>query len=292
METKDENQDIVIISNDVEMLEADKRAEFDIQISTAKRFPRDLTRVKNNAVAIVTMSKETAETCRYVLPRGTKNLSGPSVHLARILAQQYGNLRVNASVKQITDKQVVSESIAWDLETNYASKIEVRRSIMQNEYVFDPKTNKSVKTGRMLRMNDDMITVTGNAANAIAFRNAVLNIIPKSIIDVAYNASIECITGDLSDETKLIKVRDAAIKWWKETHGVSELQILESLKLKVVTQIKAQQIADLRGFAQSIKDGDATVNSIFNAPKKDERSGDEKKADLKSKGTTSTTELP
>lgn len=265
-----ENLEIFQTDVSLEVIEAQQRAEYDIQISTAKRFPRDLTRVKNNCVAIVTMDKEIAESCRYALPRGGKTLSGPSVHMARIIAQQYGNLRVDARIKQTTDKQIISEAVCFDLETNYACKVEVRRSIMQNEY------SDGKKTGKLVKMNDDMIAVTGNASNAIAFRNAVLSVVPKGISDVVYKAAIQTITGDLSDETKLIKARNEAVKFFKDTYDVDEKRLLKAMGLNSVNQIKHEQIADMRGMVQSLKDGDSTVHEMFG-----EKSGEEKKQDLK-----------
>lgn len=247
---------------DVSVIEASQRAEYDIQIQTAKKYPRDLVKVKNNSVAIVTMSKETAESCRYTIPRGGKTLSGASVHLARIIAQQYGNLRVDARIKQITDRQVISEAVAFDLETNYAVKVEVRKSIMQNEYL------EGKKTGRTYRMNDDMITVTGNACNAISFRNAVFNIIPKAITDVCYNASLRMITGDLNDEEKLISARKKAVDHFISTYNITEEQLLTAIGLRSINQIKAEQIADLRGLEQSLKDGDTTPEEAFLLTKK------------------------
>lgn len=243
-----ENQiEIIETNGSVEIIEAQQRAEYDIQISTAKKYPRDLTRVKNNCIALVTMDKEIAESCRYALPRGGKSLSGPSVHMARIIAQQYGNIRVDARIKQVTDKQVISEAVCFDLETNYACKIEVRRSIM----------------GKQGRFNDDMITVTGNASNAIAFRNAVLNVIPKGITDIIYKSAMQMITGDLTDETKLIAARTKAVQYFKDTYDVAERQILKAMGLNSINQIKAEQIADLRGMIQSLKDGDSTVTEMF-----------------------------
>lgn len=243
-----ENQEVeVVIGSGVEVIEAQQRAEFDIQIVTAKRFPRDLTRVKNNCIALVTMDKGIAESCRYALPRGGKTLSGPSVHMARIIAQQYGNIRVDARIKQVTDRQVVSEAVCFDLETNYACKVEVRRSIM----------------GKNGRFNDDMITVTGNAANSIAFRNAVFNVIPKGIADSVYNSAVQMITGDLSDETKMIKARNTAVQYFKDTYDVDEKRLLKAMGLNSVNQIKAEQIADMKGMIQSLKDGDSTVSEMF-----------------------------
>lgn len=244
----DENNDIQIVSNEVELIEAGARAEIDVQIATAKKYPRNLTRVKENTIAIVTMSKETAETCRYALPRGGKSISGPSVHLARIIVQQYGNIRVESKVKQITDKQIISEAVCFDLETNYAAKVEVRRSI--------------VKRGGM-RYDDDMVTVTGNVANAIAFRNAVFAVIPKAIVDAAYSASVKLITGDLSTEEKLVGARNKAVQYMRDTYNVTEEQVLTAIGVRSMGQIKAEQIADLRGLEQALRDGDTTVNDAF-----------------------------
>lgn len=232
----------------VQSLDRAERANIDIQVSTAKQYPRSLSRCANNAVAIATMDKDTAQSCGYALPRGGKPITGPSVHLAKIIAQQYGNLRAEAKVVEITDKQVVSRGTAWDLENNYAVSFEVRRSIIG-------------RNGN--RFSDDMITVTGNAANSIAYRNAIFGIVPKSITDKAYKAAQHLITGDLSDEEKLIKRRDGAIKHFTDTYGISEEEVIKLCGKHTVNQIQADEIALLLGFAQSLKDGDTTVEELM-----------------------------
>ena len=232
----------------VASLDRAERANIDIQVSTAKQYPRSISRCANNAVAIATMDKDTAQSCGYALPRGGKPITGPSVHLAKIIAQQYGNLRAEAKVVEITDKQVVSRGTAWDLENNYAVSFEVRRSIVG-------------KNGD--RFSDDMITVTGNAANSIAYRNAIFGIVPKSITDKAYKAAQHLITGDLSDEEKLIKRRDGAIKHFTDTYGITEEEVIKLCGKHTVNQIQADEIALLLGFAQSLKDGDTTVEELM-----------------------------
>ena len=219
----------------VASLDRAERANIDIQVSTAKQYPRSISRCANNAVALVTMDKDTAQSCGYALPRGGKPITGPSVHLAKIIAQQYGNLRAEAKVVEITDKQVVSRGTAWDLENNYAVSFEVRRSIIG-------------RNGN--RFSDDMITVTGNAANSIAYRNAIFGIVPKSITDKAYKAAQHLITGDLSDEEKLIKRRDGAIKHFIDTYGITEEEVIKLCGKHTVNQIQADEIALLLGFAQ------------------------------------------
>lgn len=232
----------------VASLDRAERANIDIQVSTAKQYPRSISRCTNNAVALATMDRETAQSCGYALPRGGKPITGPSVHLAKIIAQQYGNLRAEAKVVEITDKQIVSRGTAWDLENNNAYSVEVRRSIVG-------------RNGN--RFSDDMITVTGNAANSIAYRNAIFGIVPKAIVDKAYKAAQHLITGDLSDEEKLIKRRDGAIKHFVDNYAISEEEVIKLCGKHTVNQIQADEIALLLGFAQSLKDGDTTVEELM-----------------------------
>ena len=232
----------------VEAMDKTEKASVDIQVSTAKKYPRNLSRCANNSVAIVTMDKETAQACGYALPRGGKPITGPSVHLARILAQQYGNLRAESKVVEINDKQIVSRAVAWDLESNYACAVEVRRSIVG-------------RNGN--RFSDDMITVTGNAANSIAYRNAVFGVVPRPLIDKAYQAAQHLITGDLTDEEALIKRRDGAVKHFLDNYGISEEEVIKLCGKHTINQIRANEIALLLGIAQSLKDGDTTVDEIL-----------------------------
>lgn len=273
--------EIMQVEAPVMQLDVAERASVDSQVATAKQYPRDLKRVLNNSIAIVTMNAETAQCCSYALPRGKKPITGPSVHLAKILVQQYGNMRVEAKVVGVTDKQVISRGTAWDLENNVATSFEVRRSII----------NKSGE-----RYNDDMITVTGNAANSIAYRNAALSVIPKSITDAAYNAAQKMITGDLSDEEKMIAKRKKVFDGFKDTYNITEAEVLKLIGKETVNQVKANEIAILIGIAQSLSDGDITVSElmkpyrskaddikeILNKPKSEgNKSSDEPKLDLK-----------
>lgn len=260
------------------------KAAIDVQIATAKAFPRSIKRATENALAIVTMDKDTAEVCNYSLPRGGKPISGPSVHLAKILAQQWGNLRIDAKVVNIDATHVTSESVCFDLETNLAIKTQVKRSIMQHETRWE--NGKAIRTGKMLRMNDDMITVTGNAANSIALRNAVLSVIPRSVVNKVYNAAKEMITGDISDKNKLIARRKQVIDGLKETYGLTEKEILQAIGKAAIDHITGDDIIVLIGIGQSIKDGDTTVELAFKKPlsKEDKvKAAEDKKAELKKK---------
>lgn len=229
-------------------VDALERANVDSQVATAKQYPRSIRRSIDNSIVMATMDPETAQSCGYALPRGGKPITGPSVHLAKIIVSNWGNMRTEAKVVQITDKQIISRGTAWDLETNVASAFEVRRSII------DKKGN---------RFSDDMITVTGNAANSIAYRNAVFSVVPKAVVDKVYKAAQKSITGDLSDTEKLLKRRTDAINFFKDEWGITEEEIIKLCGKQTVNQIKADEIALLLGMAQSLKDGDTTVDELM-----------------------------
>lgn len=246
-----ENYEVLPVeAQDVQIVQVDavERANVDSQVATAKQYPRSIKRCVDNSIAMATMDAETAQSCGYTLPRGGKPITGPSVHLAKIIVSNWGNMRTEAKVVQITDKQIISRGTCWDLEANVASAFEVRRSIVG-------------KNGN--RFSDDMITVTGNAANSIAYRNAVFAVVPKAVVEKVYKAAQKFITGDLSDEEKLIKRRTDAINYFNDEWGITEEEVIKLCGKQTVNQIKADEIALMLGMVQSLKDGDTTVEDLM-----------------------------
>lgn len=148
-------------------LEAISRAEVDIQIETAKRYPRNLPDVLNRIATLASHDMKTAEECFYVLRRGKgddqKTIEGLSVRFAEIIASAWGNLRVATRIIGNDGKMITAQGVCHDLENNVATSVEVHRRI----------TDKFGRT-----YSDDMVVVTGNAASAIAYRKAVLKVIP------------------------------------------------------------------------------------------------------------------
>lgn len=230
----------------LEIYQQQDKAVIDSMIATARAYPRNIKKSVENAIATVTLDQETAQSCNYSLPRGGKTISGPSVHLAKTLAQTWGNMRFEAKVISVDKTTLTSQGVAFDLESNVAIKVEVKRSIV----------------GKHGRYNDDLITVTGNAANAIALRNAILSVIPKMVVDKVYNAALETITGDVTGN-KIDEARAKLVKYFNENHGVTEQEILDLLGKEKLSQITKENIVTLRGVAQAIKDGDTTVEYTF-----------------------------
>jgi uncharacterized protein (UPF0147 family) len=249
----EQEEEVTVMQTAPEFTFQQELALIDKQVATAKQYPRNITKAVNNAIAIVTMDMETAESCSYVLKRSDKIITGPSVHLARIIAQCWGNMRVETKIVDIGTTQVTSEGMCWDLESNLAVKAQTKRSI-------------SGKTGR--RFSEDMIVVTGNAASAISYRNVVFAVVPKGAIRKIEKAAKGKITGDLSDETKLIAKRKSVFDKFRDSYGVTEAEVLGAVGKASIDNVTADDIVVLVGIGTALKDGDTTVEEAFRSKKK------------------------
>ena len=82
-------------------------------------------------MSLATLDEQTAADCMYAMPRGGKPIRGPSIRLAEIIAQQWGNCRVEARVIAIDreNKVITAEGTFHDLQTNSAMRSVVQRRI-------------------------------------------------------------------------------------------------------------------------------------------------------------------
>lgn len=227
-----------------EALQATIKAEIDIQIATAKAYPRNLKAFRDNALTLATLDEKTAGDCYYRLPRGGKTLEGPSIRLAEIVASSWGNLRTAARITAIDRETLTAQASCHDLETNIATTKEVRRRI----------TNS--KGGRY---NDDMITVTANAAMSIAVRNAIFAVVPfahvKPIFDAAKLVS-------LGKGKSFAQQRDSALKHWRG-QKVTDERLCSALCLASIDDLSVDDLITLRGYFTAIKEGEATLADCF-----------------------------
>lgn len=243
--TENQPEEIRIIEGEA-ALSLITKAEIDIQISTAKAFPRSNKMFLDKAMSMATLSEDIAASCAYALPRGGKALEGPSVRLAEIVCASYGNIRAGARVIANDGKTITAQGVCHDLESNYCVTVEVKRRI----------TDKFGKT-----FNEDMQVVTGNAACAIAYRNAVFKVVPSALVGDVYEKAKEVAKG--SAETLVVR-RDKAIKYFKEL-GVSDKQICDALEIKKIEDIDLDKLATLSGMRTLIKNGESTIKDLFEA---------------------------
>lgn len=226
------------------------QAELNQQIVTAKQFPRSIQAFINEATTLVSLNEGIASECLYALKRGGKVIEGPSARLAEIVAHAWGNCRAAARVVDVNAKFVTAQGVFHDLEKNVAIMYEVQRRI----------TDKSGK-----RYNDDMITVTSNAACSIALRNAVFKGVPKAFWSNIAEIAKRTIAGDV----KTIEQRRHAAIETLVGMGASEEAILAMLEVPSVADIGQEHLVLLRQVLTAIKDNETTIQDQF--PTKSER---------------------
>lgn len=254
----------VITVNSADMLEAINRSEIDIQIATARRFPRNIEQSKQRILDLACQDKDIAYRCFYHLERTERKqdehgqwrdvktvIEGLSVRMAEIIAVSWGNLRCASRIIGNDGKMITAQGVCHDLETNVAVSVENKRSIMYS----------SGKT-----YSQDMQVVTGNAASAIAFRNAVLKVVPHAVI-----GDIEKRIQDKAKEE--IRQRGVPEQWRDcvaafQKLGVKEDALLEWLGAgKLRDEVTADDIMRLGGVYTAIQEGTTTVAESFTQPK-------------------------
>lgn len=245
------NTEVQPVQTQADVLDVLNRGEIDIQIATAKQYPRNIQSVLATIRTLATMDAETAEDCFYVLRRGNASgnqnvIEGVSVRMAEIIASCWGNIRVQTRIIANDGKKITAQAMCHDLESNFAISLTVDRRI----------TDKYGKT-----YSEDMQVVTGNAAAAIAFRNAVLKVIPKAVTKSIVEETKKVAMGQSIDiETS----RQNMIQYFQKL-GVTEEQLLAYLEVKSVEEITKEKIFELRGTANAIKEGTTTVQETFSA---------------------------
>ena len=229
---------------EMSQLESITRAEIDIQIATAKRYPREVAKAQKAALAAATLSEWVADECIYHLRRSGKEIEGPSVRLAEILVSVWGNLHIACRVREEGEREVTAAAIAKDLEVNNSIGVEVSRRITSSD-------------GK--RYNDDMINVTKQAAIGIAFRNAVLKIIPKAFWGPVYQACNECVRNGKQS----IGQRRAKAFQYFEARKIPIDAVLRWLGKPKPAEVDGNDLADLRGLINAVNDGEATLEEEF-----------------------------
>lgn len=221
-------------------------AEIDQQVSTARAYPRSMKSVQNKILSMATMDEESAKECLYALPRGGKPIKGPSIRFAEVLKQAFGNCRSAARVIHVDRKEmfVEAEGVFHDLESNSASTARVRRRI-------------SDRNGKIF--NDDMIIVTGNAACAIAMRNAILAGVPKPVWRRAWEAVEATAIGK---NKSLAQCIDEAKKGFG-SKGVTIDEICSALGVPSEKDITTDHVIVLAGMYSALDNGEATVDEMF-----------------------------
>lgn len=255
--TKNKSMETEVITvSGSDMLEAINRSEVDIQVATAHRFPRDIEKCRANILALAAMDDTIAYNCFYHLERKDKDgnksvIEGPSIRLAEIIAASWKNLRIAARIIGNDGKTITAQGVCHDLETNVAYSVETKRSIL---------------TSKGYTYSQDMQVVVGNAAAAIALRNAICKVVPAVLIN-------SCIKSIQQKALEHIKKNGVSSEWlnclgyMQKYYKLTEKEILDYIGRKSSSYVTAEDIQKLGGVCNAINEKTTTVEEVFKKPK-------------------------
>jgi hypothetical protein len=216
---------------------------------------------------------------RYSFPRGSKKVTGPSINLAREAARLWGNIRYGVSIVEDNEEKRTIDCWAWDLETN--TKISMADNFGKLIQRYSAGQGASRQLVWIACDERDLRELTNRHA-AIGIRNSLLQLLPRDIIDDAIEQATVTLRGQASKSMKEA-IKDAIDKF--STLKVS-LFMLERYLRHPLAEVTPDEIVELSGIYQSIKDGNSQISETFHGGKPEtnlpqEKSLDETKARIK-----------
>lgn len=222
-------------------------ASINSQISTAKAYPRSLQVFKKRAIDMACLDEETAESCLYRRPvGGGKFAEGMSVRMSEIVGASYGNLRVQATIVEQTERFVRARGMAIDLESNFASSSEcIESTVKKDGTPYDER----------------MRVVIAKSALSKARRDAMFQVVPRALAKPVENAVRALLMGD----TKTIEARRQLVVQWIAKTGIGSERVYAALGIKGEADLGVEQLETLTGIRTALKDSEITLDEAFPA---------------------------
>lgn len=232
----------------VEGLKVRQAEEVKAAIFMAKQFPRD-QQAAFNRIMQACQRKKLAEEAEYEFPRGGTKVNGPSIRLAEVLAQNWGNIDYGLIELEQRNGESHVMAYAWDMETN-----------TRRQMTFTVKHERKAK-GTINRLEDprDIYEMVANQG-ARRMRACILGVIPGDIVDAALERCRQTLkegyTEPLADRIR------KALQQFDEKFGVKPEMVEKYIGCKVESFTENDYIR-LRNIFKALRDGMAKREDYF-----------------------------
>lgn len=231
------------------------------QIFMAKQFPRNVF-IAEQRILDACKRPSLAEVAIYSYPRGGTRVEGPSIRLAEVLAQNWGNIMYGVKELEQREGESIAMAYAWDLETN-----------VRQERTFTVKHSYKAK-GKLKKLEDprDIYEKVANDG-ARRVRACILGIIPGDIVEKAIEECNKTLAGNNKEPLKDRLSR--ALNTFKEKFRVTQEMIEQRFGYNIDAFTERDYI-DLVKIHNSLRDGMSKVEDWFSNESKSEPSELEK----------------
>lgn len=204
----------------------------------AKRFPRNPIEAMDRILQACTRPT-LAEGALYSYSRGGSDITGPSIRLAEVAAQAWGNVQFGIRELEQRNGESTVEAFAWDIETN-----------TRQVKVFQVPHKRHTKRGSYtLEDPRDVYELVANQG-ARRLRACILGVIPGDVIEAAVKQCEETLKANADTSTEGLKRLVAAF----EPFGVSQGQIEKRIQCRLEA-IRPAQVVMMKKIYASLRDG-------------------------------------
>lgn len=222
--------------------------EVQMAMFAAKRFPRDEVSAYNRILRDCQRSS-LAEKAMYEYPKGGQMITGPSIHLARVLARGWGNLDSGFKVLEQNARESTVMSYCWDLETNYR----------ETKVFTVPHIRETKKGAKPLTDSREIYELIANQASRRE-RACILSVIPSDVVDAAVGQCGTTLAG--KSKMPLVDMIRALVKNFQEQFGVTA-EMLETYIGCKKEAFSQQSVIRLKNVYNTLRDGSASVEQYF-----------------------------
>lgn len=220
-------------------------------IVVAQRCPRNEERAFKE-IMNACQRRTLAESATYAFPRGGKQVKGPSIRLAEVLARYWGNIQYGVRELVRTKEETLFEAYCWDVQTN----TRISRRFSQRHW------RDTRQGGYALTDERDIYEAVANSGSR-RLRACILQVIPGDLVEEALRVCAQTKLGK-TDIPMKDRIRQLVVAFDK--FGVTQ-EMLEKYLDHKLDATTPEEFVDLRDIYTSMKDGVVTRDDYFDAPK-------------------------
>lgn len=246
---RDEGQLASFAPNGVMEATAVSREVASIQgaIFMAKQFPRNPERAREKIMKMCDVQSLAIRSMYAYSRTGTGEITGPSIHLAKSMAQAWGNIQYGIRELEQREGESVVEAFSWDLESNTkASRVFTVPHVLHTK-TYDKKLDDPRSIYEM---------VANNGSRRL--RACILDVLPPDIVE-------EAVEHCKATQNAMVTITPDTLK--KLLDAFAELGVTKAMieakinhKYESITPV---QIINMRSYYESITNGEQSVGDFF-----------------------------
>ena len=237
-----------------------------VRMEQAKKYPRSIKAVRENALAELGMVPSLAETAYYSIPyregAGRHMVEGLTIKSAMALARWWGNGASDATIIGEDKSCYLVRGSYVDFETNNWNS-----SVVRVSKFYKPRGSKGVE-----EWDADMLRNQILSGMSKARRNAILNTLPEWLKDMYFQRAKELVINPPKDGVKMVESLKVRIlsgqKALMRDFNVNQKEMDKFMSEKMDSVDDSSCLAQLKGLYTAIKTGQANVDEVFRGGKK------------------------